>query len=59
MSTWHQRRFTHRLYHATQWTVVEDRANETMTVTRYPTKAEAEAYRQRVGSSAYILPPQP
>lgn len=64
MSTWHQDRARARmntpLWHPTHFTVVEDGLGKPTSVSRWPTRAEAEAHLaglKKHGHPAYILDP--
>lgn len=62
MATWHQLRSKAKLYHATEWTVVEDPPNDTRTLTRFTAEAGAEWYLHKVKAlrphvPAYMLKP--
>ena len=62
MATWHQQQVRTRLYHDDLWTVVEDPPNATRCLTTCGTRAEAEAYRDRIKAlhpswSVYVLQP--
>lgn len=62
MATWHQLRVQTRLYHDTQWTVVEDPPNECRVLALCETEAEANAYRDQSKAqhptwSVYVLKP--
>jgi len=64
MSTWHQRQHMPILWHATQWTVVIDPPEETLTISRFYTDKEAndrlkvlDDSKHNIGRFAYILPP--
>lgn len=62
MATWHQLQRQTRLFHDTQWTVVEDPPHQTRTLTLCNTETEANAYRDRVKKlrpnvPAYVLRP--
>jgi hypothetical protein len=63
MATWHQQRAKGvKLYHETEWTVVEDPPNQCRTLSRFNTKTAADTYLdnlKRLGKAehAYILKP--
>lgn len=58
MSTWHQDKALARgtpLWHATLWTVVQDKPNQPMGVIRFATQAEADLNAKNSGG--YVIPP--
>ena len=73
MSTWHQDRAAHPLWHASQWSVVTDPPGRSRSVMRYDTAEQADQYvanvkklsadnpadfeRQLAAKHTYIIPP--
>lgn len=62
MATWHQERRNARLYHDTQWTVVEDPPNDCRALSTFETRAAAEAWRDKIKAlhptwRVYVLQP--
>ena len=60
MSTWHQRNAWKRnpapFWHATEWTVVVDPPEVTLSLMRFSTEREAQEYSSKVPHS-YVLAP--
>lgn len=62
MATWHQLRTHTRLWHDTEWTVVEDPPNDTRCLVLCDTESDANAWRDRCKAShptwrVYVLKP--
>lgn len=62
MATWHQLQARTRLYHDTQWTVVEDPPNDTRCLVTFDTREQAESRRDLIKTlhptwSVYVLQP--
>lgn len=62
MSTWHQDHSNYRLYHDTEWTVVEDPPNDCRALALFDTELEANAWRDQCKRlhpswSVYVLKP--
>lgn len=62
VATWHQLKANVRLFHDTEWTVVEDPPNNTRTLSTFTTEAGARWYLDRVKKlrphvPAYLLKP--
>lgn len=63
MATWHQQQRAVKLYHDTQWVVVDDPPNDCRSVMRFDTEAAARAYVDcrialGTGDNCYVLAPQ-
>ena len=62
MATWHQRLAHTRLYHDSEWTVVEDPPNDCRALQTFSTCYLAEAHRDRIKAlhptwRVYVLQP--
>jgi hypothetical protein len=62
MSTWHQDKRPARLFHETEWTVVENPHNNTQTLCTFARESDAREYCSRVKTlrpnvPAYVLRP--
>lgn len=62
MATWHQLRRPVKLWHATKWTIVSDPPHDGRTVSRFDTREEAYATKERWEKAGqthlHILPPE-
>jgi len=62
MATWHQQQASTKLYHDTEWTIVEDPHNDCRSLSTFTTEQGAREYLARVKAlrpnvPAYLLKP--